>query len=83
MSDESENQVTVKYPECTVELSGVDANAVLIFRKVRRELIKHLDGAGGMTRAEAEAKGDEFQAEATSGDYDHVLVTCHLWVTVV
>lgn len=71
-----------KYPECTVELSGVDGNAVAIFRKVRKELIAHLV-AQGWDRGEAVKEGDAFQAEATSGDYDNVLSTCHRWVNVV
>lgn len=72
----------VKYPECTVQLSGSDGNAILIFRKVRKELIQHLRDQG-WDRQDAEKEGDAFQEEATSGDYDHVLTTCHRWVDVV
>lgn len=70
-----------KYPGCTVELLDTSANAVAIFRAVRRGLIRHLTD-GGMPRAEAETIGDAFQTEATSGDYGHVLITCQRWVTV-
>jgi hypothetical protein len=80
MSEASE--VTVKYPGCVVQLTGTDGHAVLVFRRVRRELINYLVDTEGMPRAEATAKGEEFQAEATSGDYDNVLMTCHRWVTV-
>ena len=73
----------VKYPKCTVELLGVPANSVLIFRKVRKGLIRYLVDIEGLPRGEAEAIGDEFQTEATSGDSDHVLTTCFRWVDVV
>lgn len=71
-----------KYPDCTVELLGVDANAVSIFRKVRKELIRYLVDTEGWDRAEATKEGDAFQEEAISGDYEHVLITCHRWVNV-
>lgn len=76
------NETGVKYPECTVELTGVDANAVAIFRKVRKELIRHLE-AQGWAHGDAVKEGDAFQDEATSGDYDNVLATCHRWVNVI
>lgn len=72
-----------KYPACTVELFNTDANAVAIFRKVRRELIRYLVMKERWTDADATREGDAFQAEATSGDYDNVLTTCHRWVNVV
>lgn len=72
----------VKYPECEVELTGVDANAVAIFRTVRKALIRHLE-AQGWDYQEAVKEGDAFQDEATSGDYDNVLATCHRWVSIV
>jgi hypothetical protein len=78
----SDNQTDVKYPECEVELSGVNGNAVIIFMKVRKELIKHLE-AKGWGREDAVKEGDAFRTEAASGDYDHVLITCHRWVTVL
>lgn len=79
----NETDSTVKYPDCVVQLVGVDPNAVAVFRKVRKELIRHLVDTGQMSRPEAEAKGDEFQTEATAGDYDHVFATCYRWVTVI
>lgn len=71
-----------RYPDCTVQLSDSSANAVAIFRKVRRELINYLT-ARGWERSAATMEGDAFQTEATSGDYGHVLITCHRWVNVV
>lgn len=70
-----------KYPDCTVQLSGSDGNAVLIFRTVRRALINHLVEQGWERQA-AVKEGDAYQTEATSGDYDNVLITCHRWVTI-
>lgn len=80
--NQDETAATVRYPDCVVQLGGTDGNAVLVFRKVRKELIRHLRD-GGMDHAEATAIGDEFQEEATAGDYDNVLITCHRWITVV
>lgn len=82
MTQETTEESSVKYPQCTVELTGVDRNAVAIFRKVRKELINHLVEQG-WDRANAVKEGDAFQEEATSGDYDNVLATCFHWVNVV
>lgn len=71
-----------KYPGCTVELLDTSANAVAVITRVRRALIRHLTDEG-MPRAEAEEIGSAFKAEATSGDYDNVLITCQRWVTVI
>lgn len=70
-----------KYPGCTVELLDTSAHPVMIFRKVRRELIRHLTDEG-MPWAEAETIGDAFQTEALSVDCDNVLIICQQWVTV-
>ena len=64
--------MTVKYPEITVQLTGTDGNAYAILGAVKKSLIK----AG---------HGDEaklFLEEAMSGDYNHLLQTCHEWITV-
>lgn len=82
MSEEEAEQSTVKYPECTVELIGTSQNAVAIFRKVRRELIRYLVDEKGWTQAEAEKEGDHYQTEATSGDYDNVFATSERWVSI-
>lgn len=70
----------VKYPNCTVELLGTPANPVLIFRKVRKELIRYLVDIEGLPREEAVTIGDQFQDEATSST--DVLAVCFRWVDV-
>ena len=62
-----------KYPDITVELVGKDGNAFNILGIVRRAM-KYAD----LPQAEIEA----FTAEATSGDYNHLLATCCEWVNV-
>lgn len=62
-----------KYPEITVKLSGEDGNAFSILGAVSRALRK----------ANVEKKEiEEFQKEATSGDYDHLINTAMRWVEV-
>jgi len=61
----------MKYPEIEVQLTGEDGNALSIIGRVRRALNR-----GGVSREEQ----DEFQKEALSGDYNHVLSTCQKWV---
>lgn len=80
--DKDTERTGPKYPDCVVQLSGMNGNAVLLFGKVRRELVRHLQD-NGMNHAEATALGAQFREEATSGDYDNVLATCHRWVTVI
>ena len=64
---------TPKFPEVHVELAGRDGNAFSILGRVAR----------AMKRAGVPAtEQSEFQAEATSGDYDHLLRTVVKWVTV-
>jgi hypothetical protein len=72
----------VRYPECTVELLGSSANAVAIFMRVARHLLKYLQDVEGLGLTQAEALVKEFKDEATSGDYDNVLATCFRWVDV-
>jgi hypothetical protein len=74
--------MSTKYPECTVELLGVSSNAHAIIGKVRRELREYLRSTGTVP-GDVDAKIQEFTEEATSGDYDHVLITCHRWVVVI
>jgi len=61
----------VKYPEISVQLVGQDGNAFAILGRVQKALRR-----GGVDKAEQ----DEFMAEATSGDYNHLLQTCMKWV---
>jgi hypothetical protein len=64
----------VKYPEIVVQLTGNDGNAFAVMGAVQRAMRKH-----------PEAKNDiaEFQKEAMSGDYNHLLATCTQYVTVL
>ena len=62
-----------KYPDIFVQLTGEPGNAFYIIGAVAKAL----------RRAKVDkAEIDAFQKEATSGDYDHVLVTAMKWVTV-
>lgn len=71
-----------KYLDCEVHLStGVDANAVSIFMKVKKVLYRHLVD-GGEDPQKAKEVSDEFVEEDRSGDYNHVLTTCSPRATV-
>jgi hypothetical protein len=62
----------IRHPEITVPLTGTDGNAFAVLAAVRAAL-------------RSAGHGDEvaaFLAEATSGDYQHLLATCMRWVTV-
>jgi hypothetical protein len=62
-----------KYPNVKVQLSGEDGNAFAIIGRCRRAARRE-----GVSDDELDA----FSAEATSGDYDHVLQTCMRWFDV-
>ncbi len=57
-----------------VKLVGRDGNAFALIARVRAALQK-----AGAPRDDIAA----FVADATSGDYDHLLQTCMKWVKVV
>jgi hypothetical protein len=60
-------------PDVSVRLVGTDGNAFAILGRVRRAL------------TDADVSEDDqaaFTAEATSGDYDHLLQTVMRWVDV-
>lgn len=61
----------VKYPDVRVPLLGEDGNAFAIMGRVHRAMRR-----AGMSEAEFA----EYQAEATSGDYDHLLQTTMRYV---
>jgi len=65
--------MNVKYPDITVELEGQDGNGFMIVGRVKRALRQ--DGVESKTI-------EKFSAEATSGDYDHLLQTVMKWVEV-
>ena len=60
-----------KYPNVKVQLTGRDGNGFFIVARVRQALQR-------ANVSPEEVK--EFQDEAMSGDYDHLLVTCMKWV---
>lgn len=64
----------VKFPEVEVELSGQDGNAFAILGRVQKEMRR-----AGVSADDIEAYVDE----ATSGDYDHLLVTTMRTVEVL
>ena len=64
--------MTTKF-DIDVELTGVNVNSFAIMGTVARALRKN-----GATPEQIK----EFQAEAMSGDYDHLLQTCMKWVNV-
>jgi len=71
MNDQLESPV--KYPDVEVQFSGEDGNAFNLVGLALRAL-----RSAGVDKAER----DVFVAEATSGDYDHLLRTCMEWVNV-
>lgn len=62
-----------KYPEITVRLTGEDGNAFNILGICLRAMRQ-----AGLNQKERDA----FQAEAISGNYDHLLATCFKWFEV-
>ncbi len=62
-----------KYPHIRVQLTGSDGNAFAVLGAVSRALRR-----AGIDKAERDA----FFAEATAGDYDHLLATAMRWVDV-
>ena len=63
----------VKYPNISVQLTGEDGNAFFIIGRICRAMRR-----GNVPNAEVK----QFQDEATSGDYNHLLQTCMKWVNV-
>jgi len=61
----------IRYPDIRVQLTGRDGNAFAILDRMRRAL-----------RGKGQDQIDEFTKFATSGDYDHLLMTCMEWVSV-
>jgi hypothetical protein len=63
-----------RFPNIEVQLTGEDGNSFRILGAVQVAL-----RAAGVPRETIA----EFEAEATSGDRDHLLITCMRWVTVL
>ena len=59
-----------RYPDVVVELVGTDGNAFAVLGAVQRAL------------KDAGVDPAPFLAEATAGDYDHLLATTMRWVDV-
>lgn len=64
---------TTKYPNISIPLAGEDGNAFSILARCRRAMTR-----AGLGNDEVEA----FTAEATSGNYDHLLTTVIRWFSV-
>lgn len=64
----------VRYPEVEVQLSGEDGNAFDILGRVAKALRR-----AGVEQSEI----DDFNTQATSGDYSNLLGVCAQWVTVL
>ena len=62
-----------KYPDITVQLVGQDSNAYNLLGICRRAMKK-----ADFPQSEIEA----FTTEATSSDYNHLLMTCTEWFNV-
>lgn len=60
-----------KYPNIKVKLVGEDGNAFFILGRVLSAMRR-----GGVPEAER----NEFQKQATSGDYNNLLCVCMAWV---
>jgi len=64
---------TPKYPDIHVTLTGTDGNAFAVLGAVNAAMKR-----AGIAKPERDA----FFAEATAGDYDHLLQTAMRWVEV-
>lgn len=63
-----------KYPDVQIELAGQDGNAFFILGKCLQAMRK-----AGLSQQER----DVFKAEATDGNYDHLLQTCIKWFDII
>lgn len=71
-----------KYENCTVKLVGKDGNAFAIIGNVKNTLTRYLRNVEKMDSTTIKTEIDAFTAEAMSGDYDNLLITCMNWVNV-
>lgn len=62
-----------KYPDVVVELTSIDGNAFSVMGATTRAMKR-----AGIPKSECDA----YFAEATSGDYDHLISTTMKWVSV-
>jgi hypothetical protein len=61
------------YPDITVKLVGEDGNAYAILGRCQQAMRR-----AKLPKTEVEA----FTAEATAGNYDHLLQTCMRWFEI-
>lgn len=66
------NEPSSPLTDVVVELTGKDANAFAILGRIRRAILS----------SNHPELVDSFMQDATAGDYDHLLVTCCVYVTV-
>lgn len=62
----------IPFTDAVVQLTGEDGNAFAILGRVKRAIM----------RSNHPELAEAFIKEATAGDYDHLLCTCMLYVTV-
>ena len=73
---------TARYPDCVVEIIGTDGNAFSILGKVIKGLRRYLRAETTCTPEQIAGEIHKFQTEATSGDYNHLLLTVQMWVEI-
>lgn len=66
------NESSSPLTDAVVELTGHDGNAFAILGRVHRAI----------QRSNHPELAEQFMQEAASGDYDHLLVVCFVYVTV-
>ena len=71
------NTETERIPAVSIVLTGTNGNAFAILGKIRKAIFRQVED-----RDAAEKLWDEFHAEATSGDYNHLLATAMSWFDV-
>jgi len=64
-----------------LELTGENGNAFAILGRARAALKKHLREQG-KTPLQVKDEVERFTREATSGDYDHLLIVVNQWFEV-
>lgn len=73
----------VRYPDCVVELSGVDSNIFNVIAHARTALVQHLTSNEIMRKPEARSQADKLTQEITSqSSYEEALAVVYRWMTV-
>jgi hypothetical protein len=73
---------TPLYPGAVIQLTSEDSNAFAIMQRVKQALRAHLKETKGYGWDQVRPLWEEYFAEATSADYDHLLRTTLRWVSV-